>query len=440
MIDTAIGGMKTRFTNHGKNPTVLVLASSKRSEKSFLETHLKKKLQTEKENTFIVDEPVWNIRPASEYSGKRFKVALGNRYLASEIIPKDIADIKPYIDKGYKIIDVPEEYLSAFRDDIDRALCDYAGISSSDSTKYISGTRLQAVKHSDIHNPFMKDILEVGNAPDDFAQYCDFFDMSKVPRDLLYKPLFIHLDMSTSGDMTGIAGIWIIGKKPTQEGQLPSKDLFYRLAFSVSIKAPKGYQISFEKNRQFIYWLKEMGFNIKSISTDSFQSTDMSQTLIAHNYNYQQISVDRVSPDHINHPYQNFKSVLYEERIQLYDSELLTTEILQLERLQSGKIEHENEGRSGSKDQCDALVGALYAASQTAEEYAFDYGENYDTMFNVNADYSVDVDNILNDLTMSMLNSPATVNSLQSEQSISAFSAPTTPSSYLSKDSDILFW
>ena len=36
MIDTAIGGMKTRFIVNGKNPTLLILASSKRSEKSFL--------------------------------------------------------------------------------------------------------------------------------------------------------------------------------------------------------------------------------------------------------------------------------------------------------------------------------------------------------------------------------------------------------------------
>ena len=33
MMDTAIAGMKTRFINKGKNPTLLVLASSKRSEK-----------------------------------------------------------------------------------------------------------------------------------------------------------------------------------------------------------------------------------------------------------------------------------------------------------------------------------------------------------------------------------------------------------------------
>ena len=58
MIDTAIGGMKTRFIVKGKNPSLLILASSKRSEKSFLEQHMKKKLESDKENVLIVDEAV----------------------------------------------------------------------------------------------------------------------------------------------------------------------------------------------------------------------------------------------------------------------------------------------------------------------------------------------------------------------------------------------
>lgn len=58
MIDTAIGGMMTRFVHNGKNPTLLMLASSKRSEKSFLEEHIKTKLASEPENVMIVDEPV----------------------------------------------------------------------------------------------------------------------------------------------------------------------------------------------------------------------------------------------------------------------------------------------------------------------------------------------------------------------------------------------
>jgi intein/homing endonuclease len=58
MIDTAIGGMMTRFVHNGKNPTLLMLASSKRSEKSFLEEHIRTKLASEPENVMIVDEPV----------------------------------------------------------------------------------------------------------------------------------------------------------------------------------------------------------------------------------------------------------------------------------------------------------------------------------------------------------------------------------------------
>lgn len=343
MIDTAVGGMKTRFTNKGKNPTLLVLASSKRSEKSFLEEHIKKKAETDNLGTLIVDEPVWNVRPASEYSGKRFWVALGNRFLNSEVLPEDITPVELEIwqGKGYKLISVPVEYLANFKEDIDRALCDFAGISSSELTTYISGVRLMDCVNKEIENPFTKEIIDVGYSPSDTAQYYDFFDISKVPKELMTRPLYIHMDMSISGDKTGIAGVWIVGKKPPEEGQPASKELFFRLAFSVSVRAPKGQQISFEKNRQFIYWLKEKGFNIKGITTDIFQSCDTGQSLKAKNYNYDVLSVDRVSPDHICHPYQYFKSTIYDKRIEMFQDHLLIEEITGLERNSStGKVDH----------------------------------------------------------------------------------------------------
>ena len=380
MIDTAIGGMKTRFTNSGKNPTLLVLASSKRSEKSFLEVHIKKKVETDKENLFLVDEPVWNIRPASEYSGKKFYVAQGNKFLVSEVIPED-SNIKTWKDKGYRVLEVPIEYRVNFLEDIDRALCDYAGISSSDLVKYISGARLEVVKKKELKNPFTKDIIEVGNSPNDTTQYYDFFDISRIDPLMRTRPLYIHLDMSISGDKTGIAGIWIKGKKPPKEGEPQSKELYYQLAFSVSIKAPKGYQISFEKNRQFIYWLREQGFSIRGVSTDTFQSADLGQQLTAKGYEYSIISVDRVDTDRICKPYHYLKNTIYEERIEMYDSELLTDELLNLERNgNSGKIDHPDNGQSGSKDAADAVCGALWNASQNAEQFAFDYGETLDTI------------------------------------------------------------
>lgn len=385
LIDTAIGGMKTRFTNNGKNPTVLVLASSKRSDKSFLEVHMKKKLEHDAENTLIVDEPVWKVRPSTEYSGKKFWVAQGNRFLASEVVPIG-ADIKPYRDKGYTLLQVPIEYIANFKEDIDRALCDYAGVSSSDLTKYIAGSRLQAVKNLNRKNPFTREIIEVGNAPGDNIQYSDFFDMSQIDPIMKYKPLFIHLDMSVSGDKTGIAGTWISGKKPPIEGQPASKELYFKLAFSVAVKAPRGYQVSFEKNRQFIYWLKEQGFNIKMISSDSFQSTDLAQQLIAKGYNYKMLSVDRVNTSSkVCEPYHYFKNTIYEERIDMYDTELLTEEILGLERDSNGRVDHNSDGID-SKDVSDAVCGSVYMASQFGEEFAYDFGETTDMLLNANSE------------------------------------------------------
>lgn len=348
MIDTALGGMKTRFTNRGKNPSLMILASSKRSEKSFLETHMKQKLKSEGENTLIVDEPVWNVRPPSEYSGKRFKIALGNKFLVSEVIPED-SDVNVYINKGYQIIDVPVEYKANFTDDIERALCDYAGISSSDITKYISGPRLLQAKHKEIVNPFVKDIITVGNDPNDTTQYSDFFDLTRIPSKLRYKPLYIHFDMSITGDRTGIGGTFIIGKKPGLSQDVNSKELYFQVAFYVAVQAPKGWQVSFAKNREFVYWLKEQGFNIKGISSDTFQNASLAQDFISKGFKYEIISVDRVNSEHVCEPYFFFKNALYDGRMLLpEDCSLLTRELVGLERnINTGKIDHTDGGRVG---------------------------------------------------------------------------------------------
>ena len=60
--------------------------------------------------------------------------------------------------------------------------------------------------------------------------------------------------MSLTGDKTGIGGVWIKGKRPPQEGVPENKELYFQLAFVVSVKAPRGHQVSFEKTRNFIYW------------------------------------------------------------------------------------------------------------------------------------------------------------------------------------------
>lgn len=389
MIDTAIGGMKTRFTHGGKNPGIVILASSKRSDKSFLEVHMKKKIESEKDNVLIVDEAVWNVKPKGTYSDKTFHVAVGNRFLTSEVVPDGVNDISVYRDKGYRILDVPIDLKPDFIEDIDRALCDYAGISSSDLSTYISGVRFAECKDKGYSNPFIKDIIEVGNSPSDTAQYKDFFDLKRVPSSLKAKPLFIHLDMSISGDKTGIAGVWIKGKKKSTGEQEAQKDLVYQLAFSVSVKAPRGYQVSFEKNRNFIRWLRDQSFNIKLITSDTFQSYDLQQQLKAEHFNTDILSVDRVGSDRVCVPYQHFRSVIYEKRLVVYDKcNLLTNEIVALERNNNtGKVDHPD---SGSKDQADSVCAAVYDASKFADQYVYDYGEDLEVSLDVSEKPSVE--------------------------------------------------
>ena len=386
-VDTAIGGMKTRFVFKGKNPTLLCLASSKRSDKSFLEEHMRKKLKSEKDNVYISDGSVWEVKPKGTYSEETFRIGLGNKFLQSVVIP-DEEPSEPYIAKGYKIIEAPIDFKADFIDDIDRALCDFAGISSSSITKYINGASVNQIITDRIKNPFSREILEIGDGPEDDTQYYNFFDINKIDPQLRSKPLFIHLDMSYTGDMTGIAGVFIRGKKHSLGELDQAKDLFYSLAFSVNIKAPKGRHISFEKNRNFIYWLKEKGFNIKGITSDTFQSYDTGEALRAKGYPYSVLSVDRVDTNRVCIPYQYLRSTIYEKRLEIYEDKLLISELIDLERnMDTGKIDHPD---GGLKDIADATCGAIYNASKHAEEFAYDYGEQLEDVLRINGDSKED--------------------------------------------------
>ena len=372
MIDTAIGGMFTRFIHNGKNPTMLVVASSKRSEQSFMEEYIKTLSKTEGNTTLVIDKPVWEVKPKGTYSDEIFYVGLGNKYLENIVIPDDdIKNLQLYKERGYKILEVPIDFRAKFLEDIDRNLCDFAGVSSASSSKYMSAQMVMDCINQEYKNP-LPDIIETGNGKDDTLQYHNLFNLDNIPKDLMYKPLYIHLDMSLTGDMTGIAGVWIAGKKVSTDNN-QAKDLRFRLAFSTSIKAPKGRQISFEKNRNFIRWLKQVGFNIRGITCDTYQSADLLQQLSVEGFHCEILSVDRVQ-EGVCRPYQYLRSSIYEQRFEMYKSERLFDEFVDVERnIETGKVDH---SPNGHKDALDAVCGATFNASKNAEQYAFEYGED----------------------------------------------------------------
>ena len=388
LISQVDARMKSRFMRGTYLPTLNIIASSKNSEQSFLEDYIKSKKENESKNTLIVDEPQWVVDDRKD-SPIKFWVAVGNKFLANEVLPLDAPDIlvEEYRAKGYSMLHVPIGYRENFVENLDGALQDIAGIATASSLKYISGMRWNECINEEIKNPFRKEVIEVGDARDDKSQYSDYFDLDVIPSELKTRPLYIHLDMSISGDKTGIAGTWIKRKVIAQEGEAQSKSLFYRVAFSVAVKAPKGAQISFEKNKQFIYWLKEKGFNIKKITADTYQSAAVLQDLKAHGFDCDIQSVDRLTGEGKNkicEPYHYFRTTIYDKRLEIYKTSLLTEEVIGLEKLSDGHIDHTTSGIN-SKDISDALCGSIYEASKHAEQFAFDYGEDLDTVREVSS-------------------------------------------------------
>lgn len=386
--------MKSRFMRTLSDgspylPTINIIASSKNTEQSFLDCYINEKIKNNSKTTLIVQEPQWVVDRRKD-SPIKFWVAIGNSYLPNELLPQDASEelVQDYRLKGYDMWAVPIGYWETFCDNLDEAICSIIGIATASATKYISGQRFKEIKNTNYQNPFVRDIIEVGTAPNDIAQYKDFFDLSRVPSKTFSLPMFIHLDLSKSGDMTGIAGVVISSKENAVEGQ---KSLHFRLAFSVSVKAPKGYEISFEKTRAFILWLRDTGFNIRSISMDTFQSAQIQQQLLADGFEVKTLSVDRLTDlgegkkDCL--PYSFFKNAIYQRRLEVYsECKQLEKEVIGLEKEQDGHINHEDGGKKGSKDQCDAVCGATYNASFYSEEFCYNFGETFEDMIEVNND------------------------------------------------------
>lgn len=369
--------MESRFMVEGKNYGMLFLVSSKATESSFLEAYIADQIK-KGYPIYVVDQPLWVVKPAA-YSGKKFKVAVGNKYVQSRVIPDDASEeyIESLKKQDYRVIDVPVEHRQAFDQDLDKALQDIAGISTSTVTKAFSVQRVEKCFSETLENPFTNDIVTLGMSDD--LQLKDFFVPERIPDEIRSAPNFLHLDASVSGDRTGLSSVAIIGaRQVTKYGadvgsEETSSELVYQQVFTIGIQAPSDSEISFEKTRQFIYYLRdEVGLNIKIVTTDGFQSVDTRQILSTKGFEVGYTSLDR-TPD----GYDGLRSAINDQRIVLLKGcKLLFEELTELERdNMTRKYDHP---AYSSKDSADSLAGAFLDASRYKDEFLFFNHNDYD--------------------------------------------------------------
>lgn len=329
----------------------------------------------------------WEVLPADRWSGKWFKLAVGNDVLPSYILGENPSQeiIENAERHGYQIMDVPLEKKHDFETDLNRALIDLAGIALQSAYKYIQYNIL-AQNFKDVNkNPFTKEIIETGMY--DSIQLKDFFMPELVPEILYTKKIYIHGDLSKSGDRTGLSAVAVLGYKDqsrynTEGNETQLKEMIYKHIFSIGIQAPPNSEIYFQKTRDFIHYLKyELGWNICGVSFDGYNSVDMRQQMELDGFKATIISLDRDDKG-----YSTFRNALAEKRISMIDCPELTKEITALERnSNTGKIDHppqsthkDSEGRtikSVGKDEADSVCGAVYNASISVDINELDYME-----------------------------------------------------------------
>jgi hypothetical protein len=277
--------MNSRFIKNGKQYARLFLVSSKKSDQDFIEAYIRKmKAEQQDQHMLIIDEPQWVIKPNNTFTGKKFPVAVGNKSLKSMILNDDLTEEQEeaYKKQGYRILMVPVELKQSFVLDVNTALMNLAGISVIGATTFFNYDMFSKCYIKDYKNPFVNDVLTIGTKDD--LQIADFFQIDKIPLAVRSMPQFIHIDASLTGDKTGISDVGSSGVKETQiydgANETIISEMTYKHIFSVDIKAPQGSEISFEKTRRFIYYLRSQGFNIVGVSLDGFQSADTKQLLI----------------------------------------------------------------------------------------------------------------------------------------------------------------
>lgn len=269
-----------------------------------------------------------------------------------EIVPSGAA--KLIEGKTKNLMEIPNVYRKSFENKPEQALRDLAGIPPAAGDPFISLT----YKIDEAVERWQERYEQIGSPVSDDPvrpQFADWFRaLDSIPRAM-------HLDLaySSEGDALGLA-MGHVAEVVEQDGELKPYIVF---DFLLRMKAAPGTEIFLQDVRHMIYDLKdEMGFKIKTISMDGFQSTEMKQQLRKRRFHTEYVSVDKSRL-----PYEDLRDALYENRIEFppyytYLSrgadktiQIAVKELMELEDKEK-KIDHP---ANGSKDVADAMAGVV---------------------------------------------------------------------------------
>lgn len=366
--------MENRFMRSGRLPGLLVIDSSAKSQSSFTQQKIKEARYDNR--IFVRDYASWHVQPKDRFIGKFFYMAVGDNQVRSRILDNE-DEANHFKSLGANVHAVPIEFRGAFEKDMEMSIQDILGVPTSDISFYIQnhGAIREATKEQ--RHPFLVNEYTLGVTEKLFAwsRVCDkrfvkvqggFTEERWVPKVNPNAPRAVHLDLSKSGDATGIAMghieryVDVVRRDPESGEDVSEQAPIIYIDAMLRILPPPGRDIILGDVRAIIYAFQKHGYHIYRGTSDQYQSLDTLQQFEAKGMESEVLSMDKSSDF-----YDLMKSALYEKRILAYHYPPWIEELKSLKRLISRsnkvKIDHPMDPKEGatSKDVADAVAGVV---------------------------------------------------------------------------------
>lgn len=350
--DYAMNGYNTisnRITSRFQDRGLLILIGQMKNNSGFAAKMFKK--LTSEPNAYVSRMTIWE-----SFGWEKFLKPDGTRdsFWFDRRRKVEIPGMAAKIINNPDFVEIPNKYKKRFLDDPDKAFKDLAGLPPEVGNPFIGMTHKLDLARDKWHARFGVDDSPV--AP--ILERAEFAPWFKA-KDRLRRALHIDIAYSDKGDALGIA-MGHVRELKEVEGEMRPVVVF---DFLLRMRPVPGQEIILGNIRQIVYHLRDtLGFNIKKVTLDGFQSTDTIQQLQKRRFDADYLSVDRNML-----PYEDLRDAIYEERIEFPrymtlmkhgDSELVEIAYQELTRLEDvgRKVDHP-EG--GSKDVADAMAGVV---------------------------------------------------------------------------------
>ena len=345
--------MESRYMEHGLLPGMSFVVSSTRDEDDFMSQYRQRYINDP--HTLIVQKPIYEIKPQTAYSGKKFLFAVGTDSVNSFIVNEP--EVESVKSRGYVVHEIPIEYKKSFEDDPLGAIRDIMGLPTKSSGRFLNPDKIDEAFTDEVKNLVGSSDIKLGFYDD--SSLFDYVQLANLNPKIIKYPMFVHHDLALTGDGAGMS---ITAVADDQMGFTDNKDEtsrwhFIPVAYFRVRPKYKGDQTPFHKLREFVFKLiDEYGFNIRAVSADGYQSADMLQQYRLRGIQAYLISLDKAPCV----PYQFFRTVLNAGKVHMPHDGILNHELKAL--LENKAVQKVDHPDGGSKDVADGLVGSIYCA------------------------------------------------------------------------------